>query len=58
MKPLATNEELISVEDACKWLSNNLHLVRDWLGTPAENYREFVRMFRKEMQQYKKKLTN
>jgi hypothetical protein len=39
-----------AVDKACEWLSNNLHLVRDWSGTPAQNYRELVRMLRKGMQ--------
>lgn len=52
-------KELISIEDACEWLTNNLHLVRDWSGTPAQNYRNLVKMFRKEMLQLQeRKLTN
>lgn len=39
-----------AIDNACEWLSNNLHLVRDWSGTPAQNYRELVIMFRKAMQ--------
>lgn len=39
-----------AVDKACEWLSNNLHLVRDWSGTPAQNYRELVMMLREEMQ--------
>jgi len=39
-----------AVENVCEWLTYNLHLVRDWSGTPAQNYRELVRMLRREMQ--------
>lgn len=40
-----------AIDKACEWLSNNLHLVRDWSGTPAQNYRELVIRFRKAMEE-------
>lgn len=40
-----------AIDKACEWLTNNLHLVRDWSGTPSQNYKELVRMLRKEMEE-------